>query len=385
MKRIALITPMLQPYRLTFYEKLNKISPNAKWIVFHGVKKTEDGRPAYAGKAAFENIGLSEINYKLGPFNIRVHKGLLQEVRKFNPDLIIIQSITGNLSYRSVVNWAKRNNKIIVNWACAWEPKLAKGLLLKLKNILVRNFYKKGDAFLTYSTKAVKYVMDRGIDKSKITVCYNGIETDDLILNEKAIIEASEAIIEKYSLQHSTNFIYVGGLIPEKRVDLLIEAFAIISSENNACKLFIIGDGPLKDTMLKQIEPLNKGNIFYLGRIIDGVDPYFAASTCLVLPGVGGLALNQAMFWKKICIASEADGTEEDLIINGKTGFRFIKDDLNSLVESMRKVMNIDKKELEVMGNHAKDIIVNKSCVNNMVNVFSDTIVGFLPELNGDT
>lgn len=381
-KKIALITPMLQPYRLSFYDKLNNFSPDTQWIIFHGVKRTEDGRPAYSGETAFNNIGLIEIKYEIGPFTLLVHKGLYREIVKFNPDLIIIQSITGNLSYRRIVNWAKRNGKIIINWACAWEPGNAKGLLLKFKNIFVRAFYKKGNACLAYSTKAKRYIIDRGIDASSIEVCYNGIEIDNMLLHENEILVKSAQISKQLSLDNFTVFLYVGGLLPLKRVDLLIDAFEIIRSQNVSAKLLIIGDGPMKAAIVEKINMLKDENITYLGRIIDDVDPYFAASSCLVLPGVGGLAINQGMFWRKICITSEADGTEEDLVIEAETGFRFLKDNITSLVEAMLKVVNLSESERELMGNKARNIIETQSNVNNMVNIFTKAIIRFFPELD---
>lgn len=380
MKKVALITPMLQPYRITFYEKLDKIIPEAKWIIFHGITKKEDGRPAYTGSTSFKNVGLIQLLYKIGPFSIRMQKGLYSKVSEYNPDMIIIQSITGNVSYRRVVNWAKRNNKIIINWTSAWDPGYAKGILLKFKNFLVSTFYKKGHYVLTYSTKAIRYVKERGIDESKIDVCYNGIEIDDMLLNENEILEKSESIAKQYDLVNSFTFIFVGGLLPEKKVDLLIDAFNKISLQNKSVKLVIIGDGPLKDIILERIKQLNNKNIIYLGRIINDVDQYFAASTCFVLPGSGGLGLNQAMFWRKICIASEADGTEEDLVIDGKTGFRFVNNDSESLAVAMQKAINLSVSDLELMGNQAREIILKRNNVNHMVNVFVKTIVRFYPE-----
>jgi glycosyltransferase involved in cell wall biosynthesis len=378
-RKIALLTPMLQPYRVSFYEKLSKSHFDTKWMIFHGVKKTEDGRPAYSGNTSFDNVGLVERKYRIGPFTLLIHKGLSREVKRFDPDMIIIQAITGNLSYRRVVNWASRKNKTIINWTCAWDPGLARGVLLGFKNLLVANFFKKGHAFLTYSSKAIDYVIKRGIDPEKITVCYNGIEIDDLIRNEKEIIAESEVIRDKLDLNGNTVFLYVGGLLEDKKVEFLIDAFHLI--ENVKTKLLIIGDGPLKSSVLSKINSLNEKRIIYLGRIIDGVDPYFAASTCLVLPGAGGLALNQAMLWRRICIAGEADGTEDDLVLDGITGFRFKKDNLSDLVRVMKNVIALDDFQLKEMGEKAREIIVKKSNVNNMVDVFTSSVQSFYPEL----
>jgi glycosyltransferase involved in cell wall biosynthesis len=372
---------MLQPYRLTFYEKLAAFSPKLSWNVYHGIKLAEDGRPAYTGQTSFRNTGIIEKILYVGPFKIRIHKGLVQEIVRFDPDLVIIQGMTGNISYRRLVNWAKRNHRGIFIWTCGWEPGLAKGMLLHFKNYFVSSFFKKGNTFFSYSTKAVQYIMDRGVPRDRIKVCYNGIETDTLMKNEPEVRTKSEHIKQTYSLHDHTVFLYVGGLLPEKNVDLLLDAFMIVASRHARVKLMIIGDGPLRQEISEKITAMQDDRIIYLGRIMEDVDQYFAASTCFVLPGAGGLALNQAMFWSKPCIVSEADGTEDDLVIDGVTGFRFIKDNLSDLAEAMEKFIRTEARTLEYMGKGARDIILQKSNVNNMVKVFTHAVLDYFPEL----
>jgi glycosyltransferase involved in cell wall biosynthesis len=217
-----------------------------------------------------------------------------------------------------------------------------------------------------------------GIDKSIIETCYNGIETDDLFKNSTEIIKKSKEIRMEYNLKGYTSFIFVGGLIPEKKVDLLIDSFIELRKKFDKIKLIIIGDGPLKQMIIEKLKTNNDLNIIYLGRIMDGVDTYFAASDCFVLPGVGGLALNQAMFWGKTCIVSKADGTEDDLVIEGVTGYRFKENDLGSLVSAMDRRINEKKDKIDVMSENSRQFIQNKSNVNNMVSVFSKTINKFL-------
>jgi glycosyltransferase involved in cell wall biosynthesis len=374
MLRIALVTPMLQPYRISFYEKLSACQPDLNWVIYHGVSRTEDGRPSYRGDTNFSNVGLKEYRFHIGPFKIVYNLGLYSSVRKYNPDLIILQAITGDISNRRILAWAKRKKKKIVLWACGWEPGLVSGILLSFKNYLVSRFYKKADFVLTYSTTATKYSVWMGVDPKKIVTCYNGIETDDLIQHEDEIAEKARQIVQKFELSGFITFLYVGGLITEKKVDLLIQAFIQLRSKYDNIKLLIIGDGPLRNQITSMIESQNDNSIMYLGRIIEDVDSYFAASDCLVLPGTGGLALNQAMFWRKTCIVSEADGTEDDLVIEGTSGFRFEKNSLESLISAMERRIQTPPLKITYLSENAHEIIVRKSNVNNMVNVFSNTV-----------
>ncbi len=130
----------------------------------------------------------------------------------------------------------------------------------------------------------------------------------------------------------------------------------------------------MRDQTLKMITELDDKHIYYLGRIIEGVDPYFAASDCLVLPGIGGLALNQAMFWGLPCIVSEADGTEDDLVIENISGYRFIKNNLESLTDAIERRINASPEEITRLSGKSREIVRTKSNVNNMVSVFLEGI-----------
>jgi len=374
MAKIALITPMLQPYRLTFYKKLGLLNSENQWIIYHGVQYTEDGRPAFKGDPGFENEGFREYLFRIGPFKIVYNLGLFSALKKFNPDLVILQGIAGDITNRRVVSLAKRKNRKIILWTCGWEPGKAKGILLSFKNYLVSAFFKKADFHLTYSTTASEYAKKMGVSPDKIKTCYNGIEIDEMVKNEKSVVEKSKKIRKDYELNGYVTFLYVGGLLPEKKVELLIDGFKQLHRKYTHVKLLIVGDGPLKEKILKQIRELNDSNIYYLGRIIEGIDPYFYASDCLVLPGTGGLALNQAMFWGKTCIVSEADGTEDDLVFEGKTGYRFEKDDLRSLRDAMERRVLTKPDDLDKMSKTARILIMEKSNVNNMVKIFIDTV-----------
>lgn len=370
MKKIAIITPMLQPYRISFYEKLAFYDPEFQWEVYHGVSANEDGRPNFKGETKFIEKGFREHKFNIGPFRILYNKGMFSELRRYNPDIIILQGIAGDLTNRRIISWAKRKKKKTILWTCGWESGLAKGVLLKFKRFLISVFFEKANLHLTYSSKANLYTQAMGIKPEIIRTCYNGIEIDDLLSKEAEVLQKSKDIISKYELKNHITFLYVGGLIPEKRIDLLLNAFSALRQKHDKIKLLIIGDGPLKNQVSKMVSELDDKNIYYLGRIIDGVDPYFAASDCLVLPGAGGLALNQAMFWRKTCIVSEADGTEDDLVIEMETGFRFEKNNLESLKDAMERRICTSPDLVDKMSQSARNIIDTKSNVNNMVEVF---------------
>jgi glycosyltransferase involved in cell wall biosynthesis len=375
--KIILISPLLQPYRITFYQKLSDRFKD--FTVFHNLKEKEDGRPQHNEEVGFKSRGFLEYNYFLMGFYIRMVKGMFNAVVEAKPEIIIIQGFPGNVTYRKIVNWAKKNHIKVVFWYCGWEPNIKRlDFLQKIKNRLAATHYAQGDFFLTYSSKAKDDLVLQGIDPSTITVAYNGIELDSYNdYNLKKYNTQAKQLREKFA-GNDRVYLYVGGLLEEKRVLFMIDAFNEFNREHPDSQLWIIGDGPQKTEVEKKIK--YNSAIRYFGRITENVESYFSAADFFVLPGTGGLALNQAMYFGTPCIVGRADGTEKDLVIDNVTGFNFSEDDLNSLVYEFKKTYSMDKASIDQMGSKCKKVVELQNNVNNMVNIFdvvlSDIIAG---------
>lgn len=367
--KIILISPLLQPYRITFYEKLSGLFNGFK--VFYSMQQKEAGRPQHNKDVNFPAVGFPERKISFLGYSIIMVKGMFRAIKEEKPDIIIIQGIPGNLTYRQIVGWANNNRIKVVFWYCGWEPNRKRNFLLQaIKSRLASSYYRKGDCFITYSTKAKDDLIAGGFSRQKLNVALNGIEIDAYRDNNRFAVEAV-ALKERHAGQNRV-FLYVGGLLEEKRVLLLTDAFIEFSSVYPDTRLWIIGDGPQRDELERKIR--DHSNIDYFGRIIENVEPYFIAADFFVLPGTGGLALNQAMYFETPCIAGRADGTEKDLVIDDVTGFNFIEDNKMSLVSKLQEAYNIEPDKLNLMKKNGKELIIKRSNVNNMVKVFNEVL-----------
>lgn len=374
MKNILFIIPTLPPYRKTFYEKLTSLK-TYKWLIAYNDKKVEDGRPQYEGELSFP-IKLTHLyTFHIGNYEICFQKGALSTFLKFKPNILILHANPGIISNLIIIFFAKAFKIKIIMWICAWEKQKGNSIALKFKQLFMRVFYNLSDRNLLYSSKAYNYLSSIGVHDEKMEIAYNGIEIDDFIKNESLVIKQSESIRNEQKCNEKIVLLYVGGMLKEKKVDLLIKAYSRIKEKNEKVILWLVGHGPEKNNFEQLTINLGLRDVIFFGRIIDGVDPYFAACDLFILPGVGGLALNQAMFWGKPCIVSEADGTEDDLVLEGKTGFRFIKDNELSLCDAIQRYIAISPSERIVMGSKAKELIVNRSNVTKMVEMFHENIL----------
>ena len=173
-------------------------------------------------------------------------------------------------------------------------------------------------------------------------------------------------------------FLYVGGIFEEKKIKLLIKSFSDFNLTKPESVLWIIGDGPMKSELEEYVKNKFLNNIKFWGRIESEVDVFFCAAHFFVLPGVGGLALNQAMLWGTPCIVSEADGTEDDLVLDKITGFKFIKNDFHSLKNKMNLAVNLSKAEYSQMSKKSQNLILERSNTDEMVKIFKQEISDLL-------
>ena len=376
--RICFVTNFIPPYRKTFYEKLCCNSAHT-WLVVRGRVKGETGRPEYTGGLQFPTVDANNVERKLGPLTLRMQQGALAAVRKHSPDVVVMLGMVGNLSNWMLLVWARLTGRKVVMWACGWQPQATGSVSLSVKQLLMRLHFNLADRCLLYSSKGRDYLASVGVRQDRMVVCYNGIEIDDLLLQENKTEQDAAQLRAENLAGDDFIFLYVGGLIADKRVDLLLDAFEEIRGGNPRAVLWIVGDGPEAVSLRQYAALKNNGGVRFFGRIVDDVDRFFSAADVFVLPGIGGLAFNQAMIWRTPCIGSEADGTEDDLLLDGKTGFRFIRDNTASLQAAMAAAISAPEAAMRAMGEEARQLIVDRSNVTRMVETFKTCIDELAP------
>jgi len=138
-------------------------------------------------------------------------------------------------------------------------------------------------------------------------------------------------------------FIAVCFLRAEKRIDILINAFARLVKLGVPAKLKLAGDGPLRSSLERLTRRLNlEDRIEFLGYLTrEQVAGELQASNCLVLPSeveTFGLALVEAMAAGLPVIATRCGGPQD--IVTEETGFLVPVNDEAALCRAMRTIMD---------------------------------------------
>ena len=98
------------------------------------------------------------------------------------------------------------------------------------------------------------------------------------------------------------------------------------------------------------------------------LDNFFARADLFVLPGTGGLAVQQAMAFGLPVIVARGDGTQSDLV-RLQNGWQISPDDQEALSEAIRAAL-VDIPRLRRMGEASFQIVSREINLERMVEVF---------------
>jgi glycosyltransferase involved in cell wall biosynthesis len=242
-----------------------------------------------------------------------------------------------------------------------------KQTLRTLRNILALS---RVDRFIPYSSHTAKYLQQaRFVSKDKISVAQNTVDTKEL---NAVYREMKKDLNNK---KDSLRIAFAGRLTPRKKVDILLKAFAEIIKKFPRAQLDIIGEGS-EDMKLKKIaSELNiDSNVGFVGPIYKDKDlaEKLYHSSLFVMPGLGGLGLNTAMAMALPIIYTHADGTEEDIMSDGKNGWYF-DGSVEDLVAKIEVALS-DPNKLISMGEFSENLVTKKLTIENMAKVYTDSI-----------
>lgn len=135
-------------------------------------------------------------------------------------------------------------------------------------------------------------------------------------------------------------FLFVGSLIPLKRVGLLLRALAKLG--NASFVVDIIGDGPLRRELELMADSVLPGRVRFHGILpISKVSDCMVSADCLVLPSIHdgwGAVISEALLVGTPVVCSSACGAKEIVAASGSGGV-FNKDEPDELIVLLKKAL----------------------------------------------
>lgn len=127
----------------------------------------------------------------------------------------------------------------------------------------------------------------------------------------------------------------------EKGLEILFGAMSRIVQELPACKCMVVGEGPLRESLMQQIESLKLGSHVFLEGFQPDVRPYLAAADAFLLTSyIEGLPYSvlEAMASGLPCVVTNVGGNAE-AVVHNQTGLIVHPGSIDEVVQAIRYLM----------------------------------------------
>ena len=358
-RRVGLVQRVLPIYRAPFFDALGQACEGGLGI-FTGlprpgemIKTTTDLEHAdvYHGK----NLHLFG-----GKFYLCAQIGLMDWLVDWNPDVLIVEANPRYLKTTAAIRWMQQRDRPVIGWGLGAPP--VDGLLADIRRQRRKDFINNFDALITYSQSGAAEYKALGFPEDRLFVAVN------------AVTPAPQHPIPQRPDPETIDkprILFVGRLQARKNIDNLLRACAQLP-EHQQPKVVIVGDGPAREEWESLAEDIYPDAHFTGALYGEALVAEFRRADLFVLPGTGGLAIQQAMSYGLPVVAAEADGTQADLV-RPENGWQVAPDDIPALRAALTEAL-ADLAALREMGAESYRIVAEEINLEQMVEVFIKAI-----------
>ena len=358
--KLAIQQRVLTPYRAAFFDALAQACAGGL-SVFAGLPRPEESITTTEALNVARLTSARNLHLLTGPSYLCFQLGLLNWLADRDPDVLIVEANPRYLSTPAAVRWMKKRGHLALGWGLGAPP--LTGPLSGLRKSRRLSFLRQFEALFTYSRRGADEYVALGFPADKIFVAPNAASPRP----------TSPIPVRSPTFDGKPCVLFVGRLQARKRIDHLLQACATLS-EGMRPRLVIVGDGPER----LALESLAK--IIYPSAEFPGAKhgpelvPYFSAADLFVLPGTGGLAVQEAMSYGLPVIMGQGDGTNDDLV-RPTNGWQLSGPE--SLADILQESLS-DVSRLRAMGAESYRIVSEEINLERMVEIF----VGAVNQLN---
>lgn len=278
-----------------------------------------------------------------GAFYLCHQTNFTQWLADWNPDALIVEANPRYLATPAAVSWMHARGRKVIGW----------GLGAPKPNGFWKRFVGQFDAMLAYSQRGADEYAALGFPREKIFVAHNSVSP------------APTFDVQRSTSNVTPTLLFVGRLQARKRIDSLLRACAELGTNP---RLLIVGDGPERaalELLAKEIYPAAE---FIGAKHGAELKPYFQQVDLFVLPGTGGLAVQEAMSYGLPVIVAKGDGTQDDLVREGN-GWQIQPENYDALVSTMKNALS-DIARLRSMGAESFRIVSEEINIQKMAEAF---------------
>jgi len=295
--RVALQQRVLPEYRVDFFNALGAACSGGL-EVFAGLPLRNEAISTGDQLTNARFIRAKNMHLFSGKTYFCIQYGFIRWLERYQPEVLIVEANPRYLSTPAAIQWMHRRQRLVIGWGLG-APKTN-----RTETTLRRNFLNSLDGVIAYSRVGAQQYIESGFKPERVFIAPNAV----------APRPAQKPALRTIEFQDGrASLLFVGRLQERKRLDVLLHACARLP-EKIQPRLTIIGDGPERSRLESLAHSIYPQAQFPGAKHGEQLEPYFNDADLFVLPGTGGLAVQQAMAHGLPVIVGEADGTQSELV-----------------------------------------------------------------------
>lgn len=350
--RAGLLQMSLSSFRAPVADALGEACTNGLGV-FAGRRRAHERveRPIRLEHAKY--VEARNLHLLGGPVALCWQRGLRKWLWEWDPDVLIAEANPRWLSTRLAVRWMHKRRRPVLGWGLG-TLSIGHGGLMPVRRLGRRRFIRGFDGMIAYSTQAAREYEALGVPADRVFVAHNACTHRP----------ESPPPRREPTFNGEATVLFVGRLLPGKRVENLVRACAALR-ESTLPRLVIVGDGPERQRLVDLARAIYPKTEFLGPRFGAELVPVFQTADLFVLPGLGGLAVQEAMAHGLPVIVAEGDGTQLDLVTD-RNGWHVAPGDPGALATLLDEAL-ADPARLRRMGEVSFQVVRDEINIGTMV------------------
>jgi glycosyltransferase involved in cell wall biosynthesis len=353
--RVGLQQRVLPEYRTPFFNLLGQACIGGL-EVFAGLPRSQEAITTSTKLTSARFVRARNMHLFSGKTYSCIQGGFIHWLETWQPQVLIVEANPRYLSTPLAIQWMHRRQLPVIGWGLG-APKTGRA-----ENLLRREFLQNLDALIAYSQSGAEQYVAAGFNKDCVFVAPNAVSPRP---TQPAPQRKAEYKGGKPSI------LFLGRLQERKRIDQLLQACARLPIQLQP-HLVIVGDGPDRERLQELADRVFPSAQFPGAKHGQELEPYFNTADLFVLPGTGGLAVQQAMAHALPVLVGEADGTQSSLVRPGN-GWMLTHATVEDLADKLAYALE-DVSRLRRMGAESLRIVSEEVNLETMVESFVQAI-----------
>lgn len=209
------------------------------------------------------------------------------------------------------------------------------------ERVIKKFIFRAADGIFTYGNYARNLMIREGIDENKIFPIHNSLDHKRQVELRNSGLASD--IYKRHFRKELPLLIFIGRLTAVKRLDMIIQAMAVLKKQGQDYNLVFVGDGKEREKLetLIRREGLQE-QVWFYGACYDeetNARLIYNADLCVAPGNIGLTAMHSLVFGTPAITHNsfEWQMPEFEAIKEGKTGAFFERNNVQSLAESIQQ------------------------------------------------